>query len=44
MRMRERGRIRACVKARLPDEPDYLDQQKTRPRKLHVECTSDLGR
>jgi len=39
--------IRACVKARLLDDPDYPDQQKWKPKKewkLHVECTSGLGR
>ena len=33
--------IRACAKAGLLDD-DYLDQQKC--RKLHVECSSSLGR
>ena len=39
--------IRACVKARLPDDPDYQDQQKWKPKKewkLNVECTSGLGK
>jgi len=40
-RMGREGMARACAKAGLLDD-DYLDQQKC--RKLHVECTSSLGR
>ena len=41
------ARIRACVKAGLPDDLNYLDQQNGSQRKewkLHVECSSGLGR
>jgi len=37
---------KACVKAGLLDDPNYLDQPNGSQRKewkLHVECTSGLG-
>jgi len=39
--------IRACVKARLPDDPNYPNQQKCKPYKewkLVIESISGLGR